>query len=50
MTYDSTYFAKEFTISEIYTAKMGVCEHYILLYNAMLNAIGKKRFIFLDGL
>ena len=48
--YDSLYVGKNLTVKEIYDGKKGVCEHYILLYNAMLNAIGKKRFIFLDGL
>ena len=40
MTYDLSYFGDVSTAREIYDRKRGVCEHYTILYNAMLNAIG----------
>ena len=42
MTYDLSYSGKKLTLKEIYQGKKGVCEHYTLLYNAMLNSIGIK--------
>ena len=42
MTYDLSYTGKNLTLEEIYNGKKGVCEHYTLLYNAMLNCIGIK--------
>ena len=42
MTYDLSYHGKEKTALEIYNEKRGVCEHYTILYNAMLNSIGIK--------
>ena len=42
MTYDINYTGKNLTLKEIYQGKTGVCEHYTLLYNAMLNSIGIK--------
>ena len=40
--YDSDLLGKELSLKEIFDGKKGVCEHYTLLYNAMLNAIGIK--------
>ena len=42
LTYDSSYTGKRLTVNEIYQGRKGVCEHYTLLYNAMLNIIGIK--------
>ena len=42
ITYDLKYLGKNMTPIQIYTEKKGVCEHYTILYNAMLNAIGIK--------
>ena len=42
ITYDLSYSGKDLTLEEIYNGRKGVCEHYTLLYNAMLNAIGIK--------
>jgi hypothetical protein len=42
MTYDLDYSGKDLTLDEIYKQKRGVCEHYTLLYNAMLNSVGIK--------
>ena len=42
ITYDLSYHGKNKTALEIYNEKKGVCEHYTILYNAMLNAIGIK--------
>ena len=42
MTYDLKYTGKDFTPKEIYNQKAGICEHYTLLYNEMLNSIGIK--------
>ena len=42
MTYDLSYHGADKTPIEIYNEKKGVCEHYTILYNAMLNAIGIK--------
>ena len=42
MTYDASYTNKAMTLDQIFTEKRGVCEHYTLLYNAMLNTIGIK--------
>ena len=44
MTYDLSYVGKELTPIQIYNGKRGVCEHYTLLYNTMLNAINIKTF------
>ena len=46
--YDITYVGRDLTIKEIFDGKKGVCEHYTLLYNAMLNAIGIKT-LFISG-
>ena len=40
--YDLKYHGKNLTALEIYNLKKGVCEHYTILYNAMLNSIGIK--------
>ena len=48
ITYNLTYFGSGITINEIYTARKGVCEHFTLLYNAMLNAIGIKT-VYISG-
>ena len=37
--YNIDYVGKDLIIKEIYDQQVGVCEHYTLLYNAMLNAI-----------
>lgn len=42
ITYTNSYTGKELTPKEIYYGKKGVCQHYVLLYNAMLNSIGIK--------
>ena len=42
MTYDLDYTGHDFTAKQIFEQKTGVCEHYTILYNAMLNAIGIK--------
>ena len=42
MTYDLSYLGKNLTAIDIYNGKRGVCEHYTILYNAMLNSIGIK--------
>jgi hypothetical protein len=38
--YDLKYHGKNLTASQIFTEKKGVCEHYTILYNLMLNAVG----------
>jgi hypothetical protein len=40
--YDLQYHGRNLTASQIYTQKKGVCEHYTILYNLMLNAVGIK--------
>jgi len=40
--YDLSYHGKNITALQIYNGKKGVCEHYTILYNAMLNAVGIK--------
>ena len=40
--YDISYVGRKLGAKEIYEGKKGVCEHYTILYNAMLNAIGIK--------
>ena len=42
MTYDLSYHGKQLTPIQIFNEKRGVCEHYTLLYNTMLNYIGIK--------
>ena len=42
MTYDLSYYGKNFSPKEIYNQKAGICEHYTILYNEMLNSIGIK--------
>ena len=42
MNYDISYTGENLTLKQIYERKTGVCEHYTLLYNAMLNTIGIK--------
>ena len=44
ITYDHSFFGKNLTLKQIFDGKKGVCEHYTLLYNAMLNCIGIKTF------
>ena len=44
MTYDLDYAGKRYTLEEIFNNKRGVCEHYTLLYNAMLNTLGINTF------
>ena len=46
--YDINYVGRNLTIKEIFDGKTGVCEHYTLLYNAMLNAIGIKT-VYISG-
>ena len=46
--YDIDYVGRDLTIKEIFDGKTGVCEHYTLLYNAMLNAIGIKT-VYISG-
>ena len=49
ITYDDSYFGKKnYQLEDIYREKKGVCEHYTMLYNAMLNSIGIKS-IYLSG-
>ncbi len=48
MTYDLSYSGKIMTLDQIFAQKRGVCEHYTLLYNAMLNSIGYKT-LYLTG-
>lgn len=40
LTYDLAYSGKKLTPKQIYNQKAGICEHYTILYNEMLNAIG----------
>ena len=42
ITYDLSFHGKDLTALEIFNGQKGVCEHYTILYNAMLNAIGIK--------
>ena len=42
MTYDLRYGGMNLTPKEIYNLKAGVCEHFTILYNEMLNSIGIK--------
>ena len=42
MHYDLDYSGEQMSVKEIFEGKKGVCEHYTILYNAMLNAIGIK--------
>ena len=42
MTYDYSYSGRELTALQIFNGRRGVCEHFTILYNAMLNAIGIK--------
>ena len=42
LTYNLNYIGQSFTAKQIYENKQGVCEHYTILYNAMLNSIGIK--------
>ena len=46
--YDIIYVGNNLTLKEIFEGRKGVCEHYTLLYNAMLNAIGIKT-IYISG-
>ena len=46
--YDITYVGRDLTLKEIFEGRKGVCEHYTLLYNAMLNAIGIKT-VYISG-
>ena len=47
MTYDFSYYGKKLTPIQIFNKKRGVCKHYTLLYNTMLNCIGIKTLIIL---
>ena len=40
ITYDLSYSGKEMTAREIYNTKIGVCEHFTLLYNTLLVSFG----------
>jgi hypothetical protein len=40
ITYDLSYKGKEMTAREIYNTKIGVCEHFTLLYNTLLVSFG----------
>ena len=40
MKYNNSYTGRNLTLKQIYEGRTGVCEHYTLLYNAMLNTIG----------
>ena len=42
ITYDLSFHGEDLTALEIFNGQKGVCEHYTILYNAMLNAIGIK--------
>ena len=42
MTYNLSYLGRKLTAKQIYDKKMGVCEHYSLLYNTLLTAQGIK--------
>ena len=42
MTYNLSYLGRKMTAREIYNKKMGVCEHYTLLYNTLLISQGIK--------
>ena len=48
LTYDITYEGKILTVNQIYNGRAGICEHFTLLYNAMLNAIGIKT-VYISG-
>ena len=38
--YNISYFGKDLSISDIINLKQGVCHHYSMLYNSLLNSIG----------
>ena len=40
MQYDYDCSGKDLSLKQIFEGRKGVCEHFTLLYNAMLNAIG----------
>ena len=40
ITYDLSYTGKKMTAREIYNTKIGVCEHFTLLYNTLLVSFG----------
>ena len=42
MTYNLSYTGREMTARQIYDTKIGVCEHYSLLYNTLLTSQGIK--------
>ena len=42
ITYNLSYHGADKTAKQIYDEQKGVCEHYTILYNAMLNSIGIK--------
>ena len=48
IVYNLNKVGKDLSLLEIYQGKEGVCEHYTLLYNAMLNSIGYKT-LYLTG-
>ena len=39
LTYDKTYSGREMDVYQIYKEKRGVCEHFTILYNTLLNSI-----------
>ena len=44
ITYNVSLVGKSFTAMEIYNNKQGVCSHFTILYNTLLNAYGIKAF------
>ena len=42
ITYNISCLGKNLTVKEIFYNQQGVCEHYTILYNTMLNSIGIK--------
>ena len=44
ITYNLSLTGKKFTAMEIYNNKQGVCEHFTILYNTLLNAYGIEAF------
>ena len=42
LKYDLKYLGKKMTVEEILNKLTGVCEHFTILYNALLNSIGIK--------
>ena len=42
MTYNLSYLGRKMISNQIYEKKMGVCEHYSVLYNTLLTSQGFK--------